>query len=158
MAEYGRWHHDSRLVQAKGSNDKVEVKVVAEQRNGEHSPMTAACDTFEESPPMTAVVVIPYDVSAFEASLGDVMPTVGDAQSVGARHDLRPEHIVRCRAEVRHFRQDCTPGRDFHMQNGGQRKCHFLQSVVPRLIVNCRQYADNSEQCPDICLTMLHCC
>ena len=32
--------------------------------------MTAAGDTFAKSPPMTAVV-IPHDVSAFEAALGD---------------------------------------------------------------------------------------
>ena len=54
-------------------------KLVVEQRDGEDSPTTAACDTFEDSPPLTAVVVIPHDVSAFETALGDVMPTVGES-------------------------------------------------------------------------------
>ena len=43
---------------------------------------------------MTAVVVIPHDVSAFEAALGDVMQTVGDINAVGARPDLRPDRVV----------------------------------------------------------------
>ena len=43
---------------------------------------------------MTAVVVIPHDVSAFEAALGDLMQTVGDVYPVGARHGLRPDLLV----------------------------------------------------------------
>lgn len=36
-----------------------------------------------QSPPMTAIVVIPHEVSAFEAALGDVIKTVGDVHASG---------------------------------------------------------------------------
>lgn len=43
---------------------------------------------------MTAVVIIPHDVSAFEAAPGDVMQTVGDVNSVEARHSLHTDRLV----------------------------------------------------------------
>ena len=61
-----------------------------EQRDGEDSPLAAACDTFEEPPPVIAVVVVQHDVSAFEAALGDVMQSVGNVDAVGARHGPYP--------------------------------------------------------------------
>ena len=57
---------------------------------------------------MPAVVVIPHDVSAFEAALGDVMQTVGDVNAAGARHSLRPDRLVlrsRLSSEVGHSNQ-----------------------------------------------------
>ena len=78
---------------------------------------------------MTAVVVIPHDVSAFEAAPGDVMQTVGDVNAVGARLSLRPDRLVlRSRLCSGVGRSNFKIGRPIGFPSTGCHPC--LQSFV----------------------------
>ena len=94
---------DRRLVRIKGPDDgsmgkrlssSATAKTRQRQRRATRSSAGSGDQRTTASPPLTAVVVIPHDVSAFEAALGDVMQTVGDVIAVGARPSLRPDRLV----------------------------------------------------------------
>jgi len=74
-------------------SSQVDVEVVVEQRDGEHSPTAAPCHTFEEPRPVAAVVVIEHDVWSIKAALGDVMDSVGNVEALGTRHGRHPANF-----------------------------------------------------------------
>jgi len=89
---------------------------------------------------MTAVVVIPHAVSAFDATLGDVIQTVEDVNAVRARPSLRPDRLVlRSRLSSGVGRSNFKIGRPIGFPSAGCPTGHFRNlNTRSRLLVSDR--------------------